>query len=59
MKVYGNTAVVATIATATATSDGSETKIYQVRETGVLSKVNDKWLVVHMHSSDFKPKNDD
>ena len=59
VKVYGNTAVVATIATATSTSDGSETKIYQVRETGVLSKVNDKWLVVHMHSSDFKPKNDD
>ena len=59
VKVYGNTAVVATIATSTSTSDGSETKIYQVRETGVLSKVNDKWLVVHMHSSDFKPKNDD
>ena len=59
VKVYGNTAVVATIATMTSTSDGSETKIYQVRETAVLSKIKNKWLVVHMHSSDFKPKNDD
>ena len=59
VKENRNPAVVATIATATSTSDGSETKIYQVRETGVLSKVNDKWFVVHMHSSDFKPKNDD
>ena len=59
VKVYGNTAVVATIATMTSASDGSETKIYQVRETAVLSKIKNKWLVVHMPSSDFKPKNDD
>jgi len=59
VKVYGNTAVVATIATMTSTSDGSETKVYQVRETAVLSKIKNKWLLVHMHSSDFKPKNDD
>ena len=59
VKVYGNTAVVATIATMTSTSDGSETKVYQVRETAVLSNIKNKWLLVHMHSSDFKPKNDD
>ena len=59
VKVYGSTAVVATIATQTTTSEGSETKVYQVRETAVLSKIKNKWLVVHMHSSDFKPKNDD
>ena len=59
VKVYGNTAVVATIATMTSTSGSSETKVYQVRETAVLSKIKNEWLLVHMHSSDFKPKNDD
>ena len=58
-KVYGNTAVVATIATQTETSDKSETKIYQVRETAVLSKIKNKWTLVHMHLSEFEPKNDD
>ena len=42
VKVYGNTAVVATIATMTSTSDGSETKVYQVRETAVLSKIKNR-----------------
>ena len=59
VKVYGNTAVVATIATSTTTKDGSETKVTQVRETNVLSKINNKWVLVHTHSSKFEPKNDD
>ena len=59
VKVYGNTAVVATIATSTTTKDGSETKVTQVRETNVLSKIKNKWVLVHTHSSKFEPKNDD
>ena len=59
VKVYGNTAVVATIATGSTTKEGSETKVFQVRETNVLSKINNKWVLVHTHSSKFEPKNDD